>query len=102
MTDQLLDTVRVTLEGQIDFEGQRLADLLTTILLTAAGVVAFVLGIYWHDIYTSLFTGLVGTALAFLVVVPPWPFFKQNPVKWLPSQASLMGSGIEVDGERVS
>ena len=65
-------------------------------------VVAFVLGIYWHDIYTSLFTGLVGTALAFLVVVPPWPFFKQNPVKWLPSQASLMGSGIEVDGERVS
>ena len=65
-------------------------------------VVAFVLGIYWHDIHTSLFTGLVGAALTFLVVVPPWPFFKQHPVKWLPSQTSLMGSGIEVDGERVS
>ena len=38
MADQLLEQVRDIAEGQIDFEGQRLAEMGATALLTTAGV----------------------------------------------------------------
>lgn len=38
MSEQLLEQVRDAVEGQIDFEGQRLAEMLTTVLLGAVGV----------------------------------------------------------------
>lgn len=59
------------------------------------------MGAFLQDIHACLYTGLAGSVLAFLVVVPPWPFFKQHPVRWLPAQNSLTGSGIEIDGEKI-
>jgi signal peptidase complex subunit 1 len=41
MADQLLEQVRDAAEGQIDFEGQRLAEFLATALLVAVGVSNF-------------------------------------------------------------
>jgi signal peptidase complex subunit 1 len=38
MADQILDKVREVAEGQIDFEGQRLAEFLATALLAIVGV----------------------------------------------------------------
>jgi signal peptidase complex subunit 1 len=38
MADQIFDQVRDAFEGQIDFEGQRLADFLTNWLLAITGV----------------------------------------------------------------
>jgi len=38
MADQILDQVRELAEGQIDFEGQRLAEYLATALLAIFGV----------------------------------------------------------------
>ena len=38
MADQILQQVREALEGQIDFEGQRLAEFLATVLLSIVGV----------------------------------------------------------------
>jgi len=38
MADQLLEQARDAFEGQIDFEGQRLAEFLTTVLLSIVGV----------------------------------------------------------------
>ncbi|EFX00141.1 microsomal signal peptidase [Grosmannia clavigera kw1407] len=76
MADQLLDR---------DFEGQRLCDSLATILLSAVAAIAFLVGYVLQDIKLSLFIALGGTALTFLVVLPAWPFFNKNPVKWLPA-----------------
>ncbi|KAI0127488.1 microsomal signal peptidase 12 kDa subunit-domain-containing protein [Xylariales sp. AK1849] len=84
MAEQLLDQVRDAVDGQIDFEGQKLAELLATVLLAAAGVISFLVGFFLQDIALALKVGLAGTALTFLVIVPPWPFFNQHPVKWLP------------------
>ena len=42
------------------------------------------MGYFLQDIKLAVYIGLGGTALAFLVVIPPWPFFKQHPVRWLP------------------
>jgi signal peptidase complex subunit 1 len=65
-------------------------------------LLALVLGAIFQDIHLSLYTGLAGTALAFLVVVPAWPFFNKHPVKWLPVAGSVPASGIEVDGKKIS
>ncbi|KAK9772653.1 putative Microsomal signal peptidase 12kDa subunit [Seiridium cardinale] len=107
MAEQLLDQVRDVVDGQIvrcpclytiigshealptnwilqDFEGQKLAELLATVLLASVGVVSFLVGFFLQNITLALKVGLAGTALTFLVVVPPWPFFNKHPVKWLP------------------
>ncbi|KAI9704686.1 MAG: hypothetical protein M1820_005434 [Bogoriella megaspora] len=121
MAEQLLDQAQELFEGQIvftpaihvfgkwgnlqglqDFEGQRLVELLTTGILSAVGVIAFIVGFVLQDIRFSLWAGLGGTALAFIVVVPPWPFFKRNPLQWLPPQGQTGGISVEVDGQKVT
>ncbi|KAI6091780.1 SPC12-domain-containing protein [Hypoxylon rubiginosum] len=84
MADQLLDQVRDAVDGQIDFEGQKLAELLATAVLAIVGGISFLVGFLLQDIALALKIGLGGTALAFLLIVPPWPFFNRHPVKWLP------------------
>ncbi|KAF2490429.1 SPC12-domain-containing protein [Lophium mytilinum] len=101
MADQLLETLRDAVEGQIDFEGQRLAELVTTVLLGVSGLIAFFVGYVQQDIYQTLWIGLGGTALTFIAVVPPWPFYNKNPVDWLPPHNSIADLRIDVDGNQV-
>ncbi|KAI9864592.1 MAG: hypothetical protein M1813_003081 [Trichoglossum hirsutum] len=108
MADEILEKAKDVLDGQIDFEGQRLADFLTTTLLFVSGALAFVVGIVMQEIYLTTYIGLGGAALTFLIVLPPWPFFNQNPIRWLPPQGGtsrskgvLGATGIEVDGKKV-
>jgi signal peptidase complex subunit 1 len=61
---------------------------------------AFWIGFMAQDITLSLYIGLAGSALAFLVVVPPWPFFNKNPESWL-SPLTRSNMTIDVDGEKV-
>lgn len=93
-----------------DFRGQSLADFLTTFLLVATSVIAFIIGFTTQDIYKTLYIGLGGTALTFLLVVPQWPFYNKKPENWLPARVpkasaarnvDLGGVQIEVDGKRV-
>ncbi|KAI5457900.1 microsomal signal peptidase 12 kDa subunit-domain-containing protein [Mariannaea sp. PMI_226] len=81
----ILDQARDVVEAQIDFEGQRLAELLATVLLVLSGALSFLVGYFLQDIKLTLFAGLGGTALTFLVVTPAWPFYNKNPVNWLPA-----------------
>ncbi|KAH8600878.1 microsomal signal peptidase 12kDa subunit [Bisporella sp. PMI_857] len=102
MADQLLEYVREAAEGQIDFEGQRLAEFLATVLLSVVGAVSFLYGYFLQDIKLALFIGLGGTALTLLLIVPPWPFFNRHPVKWLSEGGDRAGThGITVDGKVV-
>ncbi|KAH6684454.1 microsomal signal peptidase 12kDa subunit [Halenospora varia] len=102
MADQLLEQVRDIAEGQIDFEGQRLAELLATVLLATVGAVSFIVGFIKQDIKLALYIGLGGTALTMGLIVPPWPFLKRHPVKWLPvGGAEKSSQGIIVDGKVV-
>ncbi|KAI9772887.1 MAG: hypothetical protein M1840_008769 [Geoglossum simile] len=108
MAEEILEKAKDVLDGQIDFEGQRLADSLTTALLILSGVLAFIIGIVTQEIYLASYIGLGGVALTFLVVLPPWPFFNRNPIQWLPPQGAsgrpkgVLGTGgIEVDGKKV-
>lgn len=51
--------------------------------------ISFAVGFLLQDIKLALYIGLLGTALTFVVIVPPWPFFNKHRVKWLPA-----GSGF--------
>ncbi|CRG88559.1 microsomal signal peptidase subunit SPC12, putative [Talaromyces islandicus] len=104
--DGLQASLQDAFEGQIDFHGQRLAETLSTVLLIISGAVAFLVGYIQQDIYLTLWIGLAGTAFTALVVIPPWPFYNQNPQPWLNSAAAAGGParnvpGIIVDGVKV-
>ncbi|KAJ5474848.1 hypothetical protein N7475_004414 [Penicillium sp. IBT 31633x] len=99
--DELLAPIQDALEGQIDFHGQRLAELLSTVLLIISGAASFVIGYTYKDIYLTLWTGLAGTLFTALVVVPPWPMYNRNPENWLGSTGGRPNPGITVDGVKV-
>ncbi|KAL1995318.1 hypothetical protein VTN49DRAFT_1505 [Thermomyces lanuginosus] len=81
--DDLLAPIQAALEGPIDFHGQRLANTLSTALLTVFGAIAFIVGYIQQDIHLTLWLGLAGTLITLLIVVPPYPFYNRNPEKWL-------------------
>jgi len=108
--DALLDQARDIWEGEIDFRGQSLADFLNTFLLVATSIIAVIIGFTAQDIYKTLYVGLSGTVLTFILVVPQWPFYNRKPEQWLPPRVQkasasrpvdLGGVQIEVDGKRV-
>ena len=59
--------------------------------LTCSQFIAFSIGWMKQDIVLAVYLGAAGTALAFVAVVPSWPFYNKDPVKWLP-----VGSGLTV------
>jgi signal peptidase complex subunit 1 len=56
-------------------------------------LIAFNVGYILQDIVKCVYVGLGGTVLTFLVVIPPWPFYKRNPVKWLPAGSAFNTGG---------
>ncbi|PWY70165.1 putative microsomal signal peptidase Spc12, partial [Aspergillus heteromorphus CBS 117.55] len=100
--DGLLVPIQHALEGQIDFHGQRIAELLSTVLLVISGALAFLVGYIFQDIHLTLWVGLTGTLVTGLAVIPPWPMYNKTPEDWLvPITASVEGAGVVVDGVRV-
>ncbi|RPB16382.1 hypothetical protein P167DRAFT_470492, partial [Morchella conica CCBAS932] len=65
-----------------DFEGQNLAESLTTTIIAFTGILAFIAGWVLSDLKYTVYVGLSGTTLAFLAVVPPWPMYNRNPLVW--------------------
>ena len=59
------------------------------------------MGFAEQNIYYTVWVGLGGAALTFLVVVPPWPLFNQSSESWLPPRHGLQDLNIEVDGQKV-
>ncbi|KAJ5693366.1 hypothetical protein N7462_002789 [Penicillium macrosclerotiorum] len=101
--DELLAPLQDVFEGQIDFHGQRLAELLSTVLLIISGAVSFVVGYIYKDIHLTLWIGLGGTLFTAFVVVPPWPIYNQNPEKWQGATGGKAGGPrVVVDGVKVA
>ncbi|KAG2192587.1 hypothetical protein INT47_006039 [Mucor saturninus] len=71
------------IECTIDFEGQRLAEQLTHVLLTAFGVVSFAIGFYLQSIQMVMAVFAAGLVITALVVVPPWPMYRKHAQPFL-------------------
>ncbi|THH01642.1 hypothetical protein EW145_g6875 [Phellinidium pouzarii] len=73
-------------EGKIDFEGQVLAETLTRNVLIGSTTASFILGFIAQSLRVTFSVLGACVALLYLFVVPPWPFYRKHPVKWLPAQ----------------
>ncbi|KAL4806004.1 microsomal signal peptidase 12 kDa subunit-domain-containing protein [Aspergillus unguis] len=98
--DDILAPIQDAFEGQIDFHGQKITEILSTALLIVSGVIAFLVGYIFQDMHLTLWTGVAGTLVTGLVVIPPWPVYNKNPEKWLVPFAG--GAGVVVDGVKVA
>ncbi|PIC12947.1 hypothetical protein B9Z55_028041 [Caenorhabditis nigoni] len=65
----------------LDFEGQRFAERIYKITLTISGVVGFVVGVWTQQLSYALYIVMAGALITALVILPPWPFLRQNPVE---------------------
>jgi len=97
--DAIISQLQDLVEGQIDFNGQLLAERLSTVILTLTSIIALIMGFIQQDIYLTMWVGLAGTVVAMLLVVPPWPVYNQNPQPWLGSKSALPPGGITIGGK---
>ncbi|KIW16626.1 hypothetical protein PV08_03814 [Exophiala spinifera] len=97
--DAILNQLQDLFEGQIDFHGQRLAETISTVVLTLSSVIALLAGYVLQDLYLTMWIGVIGTLFAMFLVVPPWPVYNQHPQPWIGSKARLPPGGIVVPGK---
>lgn len=71
----------------MDFEGQKLADRLSTFLLWIGGVIAFVVGFYLQNIDISVITFGGFVVLTLAITLPDWPFYNKHPIQWADMQS---------------
>ncbi|KAJ1883236.1 hypothetical protein LPJ66_011056 [Kickxella alabastrina] len=78
--------------GRIDFKGQELVSKLATFLIVGSALAAVIVGYSQHALSLCFYTYVAGVALTYIVVLPAWPFYKRNPVKWLPRKQAVAGN----------
>ncbi|KAL5995386.1 hypothetical protein ACLOJK_025445 [Asimina triloba] len=72
----------------MDWQGQKLSELLMQVMLVAFSLVAFVVGYTIGSFQMMLLIYAGGVTLTTLVTVPNWPFFNHHPLNWLdPAEA---------------
>ncbi|OUM69085.1 hypothetical protein PIROE2DRAFT_2969 [Piromyces sp. E2] len=74
------------MKDDIDFEGQKLTEKLMQLILIVFGVISFIVGFCMQSVRISCYIMLVGIIVTALVILPPWPFYSKNPIKFLPVQ----------------
>ncbi|KAJ3523305.1 hypothetical protein NM688_g8751 [Phlebia brevispora] len=84
--DALPVFVQELLEGKIDFEGQKQVEQTTKVVLTALTILSFIVGFVLQSLRVTFAVFGSGTVLLLLVVIPQWPMYNRNPVKWLPAK----------------
>lgn len=69
----------------MDFKGQALAEKLLVYLLLAFAAIGFVAGFAAQNFLITVYVNGAGLALTLLLVLPDWPFYNRNSLKWLPA-----------------
>lgn len=68
----------------MDFEGQKQAEALLVRLLVAFAAIGFIAGYATGNFALMAYINAAGLVITLLAVVPDWPFFRRNPLNWLP------------------
>ncbi|XP_066918223.1 signal peptidase complex subunit 1-like [Clytia hemisphaerica] len=78
-----------SIETHMDYEGQRKAEKIYQVILTVFGIVGFIWGFAIQQLSAAVYTVLAGFALSCLITLPPWSFFRRNPLEWMPDQSEV-------------
>ncbi|CAH3107963.1 unnamed protein product, partial [Porites lobata] len=66
----------------MDYEGQKLAERLFHIIILFFGVVGFLWGYYIQQFGATFIILAAGFIVSCLIVLPPWPMYRKNPLDW--------------------
>mmetsp|Transcript_13423 Transcript_13423/g.28351 ORF Transcript_13423/g.28351 Transcript_13423/m.28351 type:complete len:96 (+) Transcript_13423:101-388(+) len=66
----------------MDYDGQRLAEMLYYWIIIAFGAVGWIWGYFEKDFKYTLYSWGVGVCISVVLCVPDWPWFNNNPQKW--------------------
>ncbi|KAK3039552.1 hypothetical protein RJ639_027696 [Escallonia herrerae] len=69
--------------GQMDWQGQKLAEQLVQIMLVSFAVMALLVGYALESFQSMMLIYAGGVALTTLITAPNWPFFNRHPLNWL-------------------
>lgn len=83
-----MDSLTSLIEGKIDFEGQKLAELIYRIVGVVATALAFLVGYFTQSMFACISIFGVASVALLAGLAVPWPFFNQHAVVWLPEVKS--------------
>lgn len=72
----------------MDFQGQKLSEQISMVLLVLTGIVSFLYGFVNADFSLFIKFFLAGTAITCGITVPDWPWFNRLHLQWQPSQGA--------------
>lgn len=81
--DQIAAQINDLLEFPIDFEGQKKVDRIITLFVPVSAIVSVIAGFLTQSLFLLVVTFALTVLVTLVLVLPPWPQYKQNPVKWL-------------------
>ncbi|UYV68590.1 VPS13D [Cordylochernes scorpioides] len=67
----------------MDFRGQKKAERLYQVLIVCFSIVGFVIGYVTQQLSYSVYCLGAGFVVSSLLVLPPWPMYRQYPLSWL-------------------
>ncbi|MCP9257867.1 Lon protease-like, mitochondrial [Dirofilaria immitis] len=68
----------------IDFVGQRRAERIFQVILVLTAIIGYGIGYVTQQLSYAIYTLGCGFILSCILVVPPWPYLRRNPVHWQP------------------
>eukprot|EP00045_Choanoeca_perplexa_P000461 m.14579 g.14579 ORF g.14579 m.14579 type:complete len:80 (+) comp10313_c0_seq1:87-326(+) len=71
----------------MDFAGQALAEKLYQYIIAAFTFIGFFWGLWCEQFGQTVYVAGAGVFLASLLCLPPWGFYRRQPVKWLQREA---------------
>jgi len=70
---------------KMDYEGQKLSEILFYYIIILFGVIGWIYGYFLQDFTYVFYSWGVGVGISILLCVPDWPIYNKHPVKWLES-----------------
>ncbi|GME73083.1 unnamed protein product [[Candida] boidinii] len=84
-----MENIQELLAGTIDYKGQELADFYSKLILTFGSLISCILGFILQNLKITLISFVISIILTLIVVIPPYPFYNKNNLKFLPSVKNL-------------
>ncbi|KAG3251602.1 hypothetical protein PI124_g3783 [Phytophthora idaei] len=69
----------------VDYKGQARAETLLVVCFMVICTPAWIYGYFQQDFSYPFQAWVAATVLSALLVLPNWPIYNRNPIKWLPS-----------------
>ncbi|CAF0787190.1 unnamed protein product [Rotaria sp. Silwood1] len=66
----------------MDFCGQKMAERLFQVIISLFGIIGFIIGYMMQQFSMTIYSVLLGTFVAVLLTLPPWPIYRNNPIQW--------------------